>query len=169
MPPDDPHCSMNEVWVNWPFSGEGNQYSGLAASPPLCLAMRTELHFSLGSSLDLVITVRGQAALGLWPRADAWARAVASHLGRGRRGCRRCLQPGRPGRIVPTAQHMEYFPDLLDLFHASIWKRVHGKHTTRRGLFTNNLGGNWTNLLSVTVEASHSDSFATSGASRWQH
>lgn len=53
---------MNEVGVNRLF-GERNKYAGLAASPPLCLAMRTELHFSLGSSLDLGITVEARQPL----------------------------------------------------------------------------------------------------------
>lgn len=45
------------------FFGERNKYTGLAASPPLCLASRAELHFSLGSSLDLVITAEARQHL----------------------------------------------------------------------------------------------------------
>lgn len=37
--------------------GEMNKHAEIAASSPLCPAMRSELHFSLGSSLDLVLTV----------------------------------------------------------------------------------------------------------------
>lgn len=62
MGPDDPRGSMNEVWVH-------RSWSGLPASPPLRLAVRAQLHFSFGSSLDVAISVRGQAALGLWPKA----------------------------------------------------------------------------------------------------
>lgn len=64
MPPDDPHGSMNEVSVDGSDSFPSLDRQ-LAASPPLRLAMRTKLHFSFGSSLDVAISVRGQAALGL--------------------------------------------------------------------------------------------------------
>lgn len=85
MPPDDPHGSMNEVWVDWSFSSLALDRR-LAASPPLRLAMRTQLHFSFGSSLDVAISVRGQAALGLWPKATKTrAKASASRLHGGRR------------------------------------------------------------------------------------
>lgn len=45
--------------------GKTNKHAEIAASPPLCLTMQSELHFSLGSSLDLLITV------GARPNLDA--------------------------------------------------------------------------------------------------
>lgn len=90
MSPDDPA----PVWMRFEsFWWARRTYTqGLAASSPLCPAMRSELHFSPGSSLDLAITVESQAALGLWLRAGGWARDVASHLGRGIQGYRRSRQ-----------------------------------------------------------------------------
>lgn len=81
------------------FFGERNKYTGLAASPPLCLAIRPELHFSLGSSLDLVISAEARQVWTLTP-----ARAVASHLGWGRRGCRHRLKTQRRGRVAAAAR-----------------------------------------------------------------
>lgn len=53
---------MNEVRVNRLF-GERNKYTGHGASTPLCLAIRPEFLFSLGSSLDLVITAEASQHL----------------------------------------------------------------------------------------------------------
>lgn len=53
---------MNEVRVNRLF-GERNKYTELGASTPLCLAIRPEFLFSLGSSLDLVITAEASQHL----------------------------------------------------------------------------------------------------------
>lgn len=60
--------------------GETNKHAEIAASPPLCLTMRSELHFSLGSSLDLAITAGARPQLDadsgqellppLWVKAD---------------------------------------------------------------------------------------------------
>lgn len=67
--------------------GETNKHAEIAASPPLCLTMRSELHFSLSSSLDLVITAgarphldadSGQETLPpLWVKSD---KATGGHF-----------------------------------------------------------------------------------------
>lgn len=69
--PGDPRCSsklhssQQAFFFFFPFFfiGERNKHRGLAASSPLRLAIRHELHFSLGSSLDLVITAEARQHL----------------------------------------------------------------------------------------------------------